>query len=259
MVALTRRAAPILLAAVILAGLPYLSYQVYYFAVTSPSFAVRQIEISGAHYAAREELLKAAEVAPGLNIFEIDTERVASDLERHDWVVSATAHTTLPGTLSLSVEEHEPAAILYGAGGGFLINADGEAFKPARFKDLPEALLEELPLLSGASAEELNQSASKRARLLEALHVWELWHERGLQEVAPVAQIHLDEVLGLSLIVGEEGVEVRLGWGEWETRLERFSVVYRDLSDRGVAADYILVDQEGEIDRVAVGPARAVD
>ncbi|MEC9398119.1 MAG: hypothetical protein VX475_10890, partial [Myxococcota bacterium] len=76
---------------------------------------------------------------------------------------------------------------------------------------------------------------------------------------AALDHVHADPVLGLSLIVGDQGMEVRLGWGRWKERLERYNVVHGSLAERGVDVEYILIDQDDDIDRVAVGPARTKD
>ncbi len=250
---------PSLLVAGIVFGIPYVSYQSYQFAVTSPSFAITEIEVSGGHHIGKEQVMSFGQVAPGVNIFDVDVVRIEEQLKRHEWVKDAKISTELPGTLRVELTEHEPVAIVIDRGEYMLLDGNSVPFRTMKPEELTESLFDALPLISGLQKDKLVQQEVERERALVAMQVWELWHERGLNEVAPVSEVHLDEVLGLSLIVGVQGTEVRLGWGSWSERLDRFGVVYQDLLDRGVAVDYVLVDQDGEVNQVAVGPVQTKD
>ncbi len=255
----SRKVLPALLVVSIVVGLPFLSYQAYLFAITSPSFALTEIDVRGAQHASHEEMLEVGRVAPGVNIFDVEEERVAELVEDHPWVKSAAVRTKLPGTLIIEVSEYEPVALVIDKGSYMLLDEQGAPFKTLSPEEMSDAIFDELPLISGVEGAALDDESATRDRVIEAMHVWELWHERGMQEIAPIAEVHLDEVLGLSLVVGAQGTEVRLGWGRWEERLDRFNVVYQDLLDRGVSVDYVLVDQDGDVDRVAVGPTQTME
>lgn len=247
---------PSLLVVAIVVGVPYLSYQAYLFAITSPSFAITEIDVVGAEHMTPKQVMEVGQISPGVNIFDVEEERVAEAIKTHEWIKDARVSTSLPGTLHIEVIEHEPVALIMDEGKYFLLDDGARPFRTLLASELTTEVLDTLPLISGLQKSRLEEEEDERARVLEAMQVWELWHERGLQESAPISEVHLDEVLGLSLVVGAQGTEVRLGWGQWAERLERFSIVYQDLLDRGVAVDYVLIDQDGEINRVAVGPTQ---
>jgi cell division protein FtsQ len=257
--AISQKLLPALLVVSIVAGVPLVSYQAYVFAITSPSFALTEIDVRGAQHATRDDMLEVGRVATGVNIFDVEEERVAELIGEHPWIKSASVSTKLPGTLIIEVVEHEPVALVIDRGEYLFIDEQGSPFKALEASEMSDAIFDELPLISGLDRDALTTRPEARMRLMEAMSVWEMWHERGIQEIAPIAEVHLDEVLGLSLIVGAQGTEVRLGWGQWGERLDRFGVVYQDLLDRGVAVDYVLVDQDGEVNRVAVGPTQTME
>lgn len=254
---MAKKVLPSLLVVAIVVGIPFLSYQAYLFAITSPSFAITEIEVSGAEHMTSKQVMEVGQISPGVNIFDVEEERVAEAIKKHEWIKDAHVSTRLPGTLLIEVKEHEPVALIMDEGNYYLLDDGARPFRTLLASELTVELLDALPLLSGLQKARLEEEEEERARVLEAMHVWELWHERGLQEIAPISEVHLDEVLGLSLVVGAQGTEVRLGWGQWAERLERFAIVYQDLLDRGVAVDYVLIDQDGDINRVAVGPDQA--
>ena len=222
------------------------------------------IEIEGASFASRDSLLAQAELAPGVHIFDVDPESLQRRLQTHPWVERAEVERALPGTVHIQITEHEPAGLVLDGQEYLLVDAQGGLVKPLTPSDPVDELLEALPLISGPGRQELEgRDGQARARVRQALEVASLWDEMGLAQRAPLSQLHADPVLGVSAVVGERGVEVRLGQGQWRKRLERFGTVWAELEGRGVDVEYVLVDQEVDedeaIERVAVGPARAKD
>ncbi|MEC9441156.1 MAG: FtsQ-type POTRA domain-containing protein [Myxococcota bacterium] len=254
------RVGPTLLLTIIAVGLPYTVYHGYMHTVSSPYFNIKTIEIEGAKFVDREALLLQGGIAPGVNIFDIDLQHVAIRLEEHPWVASAKVTRKLPGHVTMTVVEHQPAAIMMDEGSFLLLDANGAYFKELEPRDPVQEIFKHLPLLSGLT-KPLLESGDEEAQGLarEAITVSHLWMEMGLNERAALDHVHADPVLGLSLIVGDQGMEVRLGWGRWKERLERYNVVHGSLAERGVDVEYILIDQDDDIDRVAVGPARTKD
>src|SRR5690606_8770356 len=92
-----------------------------------------------------------------------------------------------------------------------------------------------------------------RESLARAVEVARMYESMGLGRLQRLSQIHVDEVMGISLVTEETGTEIRLGRGRYEERLRRLEVVQSTLIERGMDADYVLVDQEGDLNRVAVG------
>lgn len=255
-----RRVGPAALLVLIAVGLPYVVYQGYLFAVTSPYFAVKDIQIEGAEHASRDALLAQARVVPGVNVFDVDEELSARRLEEHPWVAQAHVRKSLPGSVTMTITEHEPAAVALDGADYLLVDDQGRLFKAIDEQDPADALIDALPLITGASRADLEAGdEGTHALIRQALEVHAIWEEMGLDQRARLSELHVDDVLGLSLIVGERGTEVRLGQGRWRERLSRFARVYDTLDERGVDVDYVLIDQDEDIDRVAVGPARARD
>lgn len=248
--ALVRRSAPFALLAVIATGLPYLSYQAYMHTMSSGYFALETIELSGQKRVRDVQVLQAGQLEEGMNIFSVDAERSRALIEQLDYVKSAHVERRLPDRVSVRIEEYEPAAIVVDDG-YMLVDAAGHGFLRLAAGTALESLLE-LPLISGIGHAEL---ASERGRglLTDALEVAELYESMGLGKLQRLSQIHVDAVMGISLVTEETGTEIRLGWGRYDERLERLKAVQSTLIERGMDADYVLVDQDGDLNRIAVG------
>lgn len=255
-----RALAPNLAIAAVAIGLPAVIYQGYMYAITSPSFAVSSVEISGAEFVSHDVVIENAGIVPGINIFDVDEIASGEHIEALAWVDQAKVTSSLPGTVKIDVIEHVPAAVVIDGADFVLVDADAAPFKTLDAKDPLDKLLTSLPLLSGASRDELAaEDPRARERMLQGLEVLSVWSQLGLDRRASVSQVHIDKYLGVTLTVGARGTEVRLGWGRWRERLERYAIVQKKLDERGVAVEYVLVDQQDDIDRVAVGPAKTKD
>jgi len=122
-----------------------------------------------------------------------------------------------------------------------------------------------LPMLSGLevtrNSSNPNISSPASARLfvtdktvfLEAMEVSRLYEEMGFSQWEPLSEIHIDPTLGLSLVSADTGIEIRLGRGRYRERLERLKVVKESIVKRAMEVDYILIDQDSDLSRVAVG------
>jgi len=79
-----------------------------------------------------------------------------------------------------------------------------------------------------------------------------LYDELGLAETRSLSEIHVDPVLGLTLVTEGVGTEIRIGNDRYRERLERLKTVRRTLEERGVEPSYLLMDGES-LERITVG------
>ncbi len=141
----------------------------------------------------------------GTSYFATDLSRVKTQLEMLPWVKSAAVGREWPGTLTVSVREHEPAALWNGQA---MISAEGQVFRP----ESPAA--PNLPRLSGPpgrAGEVLERARAFRSELA-ALGL-------GIERVSLEAR-------GAWTLLLDNGIRVSLGRDRVEERFERFMTVY---------------------------------
>ncbi|MBI3185535.1 MAG: FtsQ-type POTRA domain-containing protein [Myxococcales bacterium] len=202
---------------------------------SSPTFALERITFTGAARAPQVELLRLAALAPGQNLFSIDTAAAARALEAHPWVKSAALTRHWPRALSVEIVEHEPAALV-SLGELYLLDRDGEPFKKLQAADPLD-----LPLVTGIGREDYAaRPAQSAARFTRALEVAGAYASTPSSREERLSEVRLegDEV---TLVVGD-GQEVRLGASGWPLKLERLGQVRRELARRGLAASAIHLD-----------------
>lgn len=117
-------------------------------------FGVRTIEITGAANIPRAALDRATAGYVGLNLFQIDIDRVRRDLGGLGWVRSVQIEKALPDTLRIHIIERKPVALA--RVGERLMYVDDEG---AAFADLSTSVgNDDLPLIADADGAELRRS-----------------------------------------------------------------------------------------------------
>jgi len=72
---------------------------------------VVDVEIRGNVHAAADELLSLASVPDSSLLFDLDTQLLAEQVERHPWVREASVRRWMTGTVSISVDERQPVML----------------------------------------------------------------------------------------------------------------------------------------------------
>jgi cell division protein FtsQ len=162
-------------------------------------------------------------------------------------VASVDARRRLPPALEIAVQEREARALV-DLGGTYLVDRDAQVFKQAAAGDGLD-----LPLVTGFGRDDFAQRRpALESRLRGALALLDEYAREGLVPLAPVQEIHLDDDLGVTLYVGDEGTQVRLGQGDLPQKLGRLHRVLEALRAEGRKAEVIHLDDRTHPDRVAV-------
>lgn len=223
---------------------------------TSPAFATREIEVTGAGRLDRDEVADIAGLAIGTNVFEIAPEEARRRLLAEPWIADAEVRRRLPGRWSITIREREAAAILAlgadaaidGSDGPWLVSDEGAVFK--RVTDGDPA---DLPVITGIDRTRFTSDRGFRTRVLLAVVALQSdWRAAGLWRREPIAEIHVESDDGLTLRIGDDATEVRLGHGPYRAKLDRLRRVLDELQRRDARPAYVHLDNVRRPDRVVV-------
>lgn len=215
---------------------------------TSPSFALRHVEVSGMVHLDRAAVLQAAGVTEGQNAFIASPEEMRERLLDHRWVASAEVERRLPGTLRIHIREHEPVAILALSGTTYLVSSEGVVFKQLGATDPVD-----LPVITGVDRTRFTADQGYRKAILEnAVAALSDHRLAGLAAREPVAEIHMEADDSISLFVGNDATQVRLGHGPFRRKLRRFRSVLDTLAARHKRPAYVYLDNARNPDRVTL-------
>lgn len=106
--------------------------------LTSPRFALRQVELAGNERIPRAWVDEALAPVLGTNLVRLPLADVAARLHRHPWLATVEIEKELPDGLRLAIVEREPVALLSRGGELLYADADGEAIAPVGLGGLGE-------------------------------------------------------------------------------------------------------------------------
>lgn len=222
-------------------GLPLLAYIGYQQVLSSGYFAPKTIEIEGNLRVSRERIIELAGLLDtSLNLFDLDADAIKETLESEPWIESADVETSLPGTVKIRVVERELLGIV-NADQLYLVDTTGRVIEPWS----PSTQVKG-PIISGT---ELATGEGHEA-ILEGFAIAQLYQSIGLQRWETLSEVNYDAVIGYTLFAGQ--TEVRIGTDRFEERLRRLWQVYVVLEENGTRAEYVLLDNDESLDRVAI-------
>jgi cell division protein FtsQ len=212
---------------------------------TSKSFAIEQVEVTGNEQLTHAQVLKAAGLAIGQNVFAVGPEQARKNLLEEPWVESATVRRRLPGRYSIELRERHAVALL-ASGQLQLVSDDGVAFKALDGNDPSD-----LPVISGLDPNLRTQDEQAlTSSLLDSIALLHAYQDAGLARREPISEIHVDNDRGLSLFVGSDAMYVRLGKAPFRQKLERMREVLGRLAKDKARAAYVYLDNQKRQDRV---------
>lgn len=224
------RVALVLLAGAVLVGLGVAGTR---WCLTSPRFAVAEVQVRGLSRLTPEEIVRAAGIQRGENLFRIDPAAAVMGIETLPQVRSAEVVRSLPNRVTLLVEERRPFTLVH-SGRLHWVDEEGVALAPES-----RAVPVGLPVISGLSPDEL--AAAHRApspRVAAALSLIRMLLRASSPLTSQISEIDVSRAEG-PVLYTVDGVEVRLGKDEWEARIPRLVGVLAQLASSGEAVSAI--------------------
>ncbi len=235
----------VFLALAVTVGLGFGALQLRLWALTSPSFALKDVNVTGAKRAEAPELLRLAGLTRGQNLFRLDPLALARSMGAHPWVKRVEVTRRFPARVSIDVTEHEPKALL-ALGDLYVLDAEGEPFKRVS----PDDKLD-LPILTGPTREEYAaDEAGTSLKLREGLAFLERYQLSDAAKGAPLSELRLEA--DRFVVVTREGVELRLRADGFDDQLSRLQRIRSELKAKGLSAEVIHLDNRARPDWVAV-------
>jgi cell division protein FtsQ len=201
--------------------------------LSSPRFAVAEVEVRGASRLRPEDVIRAAGIWRGQNLFLLNTEAAVMAVESLPQVRRAEVIRSWPNRVALVVEERRPFTLVH-AGHLHWVDEGGVALAPER-----RAVAVGLPVISGLTAEEL--AAANRApspRVATGLSLIRMLLRSGSPLTAQISEVDVSRNDG-PVLYTVDGIEVRLGAEEWEARIPRLMGVLAQLASSGEAVSAI--------------------
>jgi cell division protein FtsQ len=220
----------------------------YRYALTTPRFAVRKVQIEGSRRLGDEQIAKLAGIELGRNIFQLKTDEAERRVLLDPWVREIKITRQLPNTVHVKLTEREAFAIAPIADKLYLLTKTGEPFKRLEAGDPYD-----LPVVTGISADALARDRNLELERIEgALEVLRTYERVPLSQVHPAQEVNLSEDGAASLTVSNSGITLQLGKGPWRKKLLMASRVLDQLGRKGRAPGIVFLDNQAHPERVVV-------
>src|SRR5262247_974242 len=198
--------------------------------LTTPHFAVASVEVRGVSRVPPDQILAAAAIPSGTNIFRLDTLGVIDRVESLPEVRRADVVRELPGRVVISVEERRPFTLVHG-GRLHWMDEEGRLLGAS-----PEAVAPPMPVISGLSPDELaSMRSAPGPKARAAIGVIRALLRSGTGLTSEISEIDMSRREG-PVLYTVDGVEVRLGSEDWDERLARLEGVLAQIATQDVRA-----------------------
>jgi cell division protein FtsQ len=196
--------------------------------VVSPRFAVAAVQVRGASRVPEARILAAASIAPGANLWSLDTAAIAARVSALPEIRRADVIREAPNRVTIVVEERRPFTLVHAARLHWM-DEDGRLLgEEAR------AVTTDTPVISGLSEQELasmRTAPGPKARTAIALIRALLRSGSGL--TGEISEIDMSRADG-PVLYPVDGVEVWLGSEDWDERLARLEGVLAQVATQDV-------------------------
>lgn len=217
------------------------------YARQSPRFAVARVEIVGATRLSADRVGSLSELHKGMNIFDVRAEDAKRRLLADPWVLSAEVVRKLPDSVTITLTERKAAALV-AVGDTMLATRDGEVFKR-----LEEGDPTDLPVVTCLDESMLSTDPEGTKRTIaEALDLLAEYDATRIATRYPAEELCARPDGTFALIVGKDGLSLRLGPAPYRRKLAQAERVLYELERRRTKADVVLLDNEARPDRVVV-------
>ena len=195
---------------------------------TSPRFAIAAVEVRGASRVPVARILAAADIAPGANLWTLDSRSVLARIEAMPEIRRADLVREMPNRLTIVVEERRPFTLVH-AGRLHWMDEDGRVLG-----EETRAVAPEVPVVSGLTEDELaSMRTAPGPKARAAIALIRALLRSGSALTAEISEIDMSRAEG-PVLYTVDGVEVRLGSEEWDERLARLEGVLAQVATEDV-------------------------
>jgi len=224
------------------------TWGVYRYTTTSPRFAVKDIQISGAVRTTHDSLVKLSGVTLGDNLFKLNLGVTENRLLKDPWIRGVKVSRQLPATLHVDIDEREATAVAVLDGHLLLVTRQGETFKELANEDPND-----LPTITGVTVDDTPRDLSlEKQRIGVALDVLNHYAQVKLSRTYPAEEVHLTPGGEVVLTVGHKGIALYLGFGPWSKKLALAERIFSKLQAQRSTPSLVFLDNRAHPERVVV-------
>ena len=209
----------------------FIGHRVYVYLLSDSYFRVREVEVEGSRKVPKETLLSLTVMEGMPNLFSVKLKDVVKRLESHPWIEQVRVRKVFPHKIVIQVEERKPMAIIQ-LEELYYIDTRGEIFTPVGDRDEYN-----YPYVTGLTRRAFEKDPVEAKRLIgKALELLRVVNQGKTLPLGEISEIHMEKAFGIHCFTKAEGVEVKMGWEDFEEKMRRLPLIWSDLRRRGLSA-----------------------
>ncbi len=222
------------------------------FLLASDQFRIDTIRVEGNQRLCEQTLVALSDVRSGMSTFSLDLDLIGRKIAENPWVKEARIERIFPRQVRIKVVEREPVAIV---NLGFLYYLDADAVV---FKVLDGSDSLDFPVVTGFDRTRLELARQEdRDELMQVVGLMMDLQQRQLFGLHKVSEVHKEPGGGLSVYTAENGVRIRLGYGNYGEKLDRLERIYALLRPKMRMLEYIDLNVDEKVIVRIERPGRA--
>jgi cell division protein FtsQ len=215
----------------------------------SSYFEAKTITVAGNERLSKETVLKLAGIRLRDNILGVNLKVLRNNLLADPWIASTEIQRDLPDSIHIRIREKVPVAVVE-LNRPFYLSETGEIFKPVEPSDCTE-----VPVVSGLRLSDIDPGNPGRSIALKSImEVIRLTRLHG--SVLPsrsLKGIHADSEMGLTLFGYSNGMAIKLGYEDYESKFDRLRDMMAYLR-QGDRLRHVGSVDLNDLDRVVIRP-----
>lgn len=211
----------------------------------SSLFDIARVEYEGQARMPYEELTRLSGLEQGVNIFSVDLASTCRKIGASPWVGEVTMRRMLPSRIRVEIDERIPAAVVKANDDLFLTSRDGVILGYAT-----EADRVSLPRISGIAIRQGRAEADAGIKVAAALELTDFLKGRSFPGPDDDMEVRVDDPFNVILMLN--GVEIRLGRGDYDEKFKKLAEVESDIRRRQIELSYVDLRFS---DKVVIKPA----
>ena len=213
-----KRGTLVLLAAVVIAAL------VLGAKLLARQFNVKEIIVSGNYHLDKDNIVKSMNIKKGKPLLDIRSADINERLRENPWIKSVALKKQFPGTLLIKVEEAVPRALLSIRKKLYIIDDEGNILERIKGESIPF-----LPVIKEVSPKN-KKDISEALKLIASLSEKNILSSRESIEIGTESY---------GLFINMDGEFIKVGYGDYSEKFERWLELEPEIRKRGVSIKYI--------------------
>ena len=205
-------------------------------------FHLKNIEVSATKHLTKTEIMDFANIELGQDLLRINLKKTGEQLAINPWVETVKVRRYYPDTISISLTEREPLAVV---NMGYLhyLDAKGTIFKTLNRRDRLD-----YPVVTGFSEDDVSSDPEGMKEALKSTAELLTYLRNNCASIlADVSEIHYDKGYGFTLFTMSGALPIKVGSGGFPEKFNRLAHIYENLKAQHRVIQYIDLDYNDKI------------